>query len=159
MRFTVAILKNRMIIGQLPWEICWYFLQKNGSKTTCIVSSHSESDSHTKSRRNDLIWTGKGLASFVYIIRGKQKHLDRLIIVFTSNWLFWKPRHYAKIQYVLCGNNSCDIPEDAPQGIYKREKYLCKKMGVKEGKGICSKGVYFQGLTVATQVQNCMPSL
>ena len=51
--FTVAIPKNRMIIGQLPRKICWYFLQKNGSKTTCIVSSHSESDSHTK--KNDLI--------------------------------------------------------------------------------------------------------
>jgi len=29
----------------------------------------------------------------------------------------------------------------------------------KWGEGVCSKGVYCRGLTVATQVQNCMPSL
>ena len=33
-------------------------------------------------------------------------------------------------------------------GHLHREKYLCKNLEVKEGEGVCSKGAYFQELTV-----------
>ena len=41
-------------------------------------------------------------------------------------------------------------PEGAryAQGIYAQEEYLCKNLGVEEAEGVCSKGVYFQELTV-----------
>ena len=34
------------------------------------------------------------------------------------------------------------------RGIYTRENTLCKNLGVKEGEGVCSKGVYFRELVV-----------
>ena len=32
---------------------------------------------------------------------------------------------------------------NTPWGVYIREKYLCKKIGLKRGEGICLKGAYF----------------
>ena len=48
-----------------------FFLQKSGSKMTCQVDSN---------RRRSAV--GKGfVVPCVYVFRGKQKHLDRLISV------------------------------------------------------------------------------
>ena len=76
--FAVAVLKNDNTVGHVPWKIsrvCRYFLHKSGSEMTCIVNGdrrHSEVD-------------GKGLVvPCVYIFRGKQKHLDRLINLFAK---------------------------------------------------------------------------
>ena len=76
--FAVAVLMNSNTASHVPREIsrvCWYFLHKSGSEMTCIVSGdrrHSEVD-------------GKGLmVQCVYIFRGKQKHLDRLINLFAK---------------------------------------------------------------------------
>lgn len=49
--------------------------------------------------------------------------------------------------YLAAIENSCNIPEDAPRGIYTTQKYLCKKMGVKEGgKAFARKGRIFGNL-------------
>jgi len=56
-------------------RVCWYFVQKSGSEMTCIVNGdrgRSEVD-------------GKGLVvPCVYIFKGKQKHLERLINLFVK---------------------------------------------------------------------------
>ena len=52
-------------------SLLFFFLQKIGSEMTCQVNSN---------RRRLVL--GKGLVPCVYIFRGKQKHLDRLISVF-----------------------------------------------------------------------------
>ena len=76
--FAVAVLKNGNTVGHVPWEIsrvCWYFLHKSGSKMTWIVNGD---------RRCSEV-DGKGLVvPCVYIFRGKQKHLDRLINLFAK---------------------------------------------------------------------------
>ena len=76
--FAVAVLKNGNTVGHVPREIsrvCWYFLHKSGSEMTCIVSGDR--------RRSEV--DGKGLVvPCVYIFRGKQKHLDRLINLFAK---------------------------------------------------------------------------
>ena len=68
--FAVAVLMNGNTVGHVPREIsrvCWYFLHKSGSEMTCIVNGDR--------RRSEV--DGKGLVvPCVYIIRGKQKHLD-----------------------------------------------------------------------------------
>ena len=87
--FAVAVVKNSNTVGHAPREIsrvCWYFLHKNGSEMTCIVNGDR--------RRSEV--DGKGLVvPCVYIFKGKQKHLERLINLFakqaklgTSNRLF-----------------------------------------------------------------------
>ena len=67
---------------------CWYFLHKSGSEMTCIVNGD---------RRRSEVDGRKGLVvPCVYIFKGKQKHLERLINLFaklqaklgTSNRLF-----------------------------------------------------------------------
>ena len=63
----------------LPVEECRRMVARRLALSVA-VGSHSESDSHTKTRRDDLMRTGKGLIPCVYIIRERQKHLDRLII-------------------------------------------------------------------------------
>ena len=69
---------NGNTVGHVPREIsrvCWYFLHKSGSEMTCIVSGDK--------RRSEV--DGKGLVvPCVYIFRGKQKHLDRLINLFAK---------------------------------------------------------------------------
>ena len=77
--FAVAVLKNGNTVGHVPREIsrvCWYFLHKSGSEmTVCIVNGDR--------RRSEV--DGKGLVvPCVYIFRGKQKHLDRLINLFAK---------------------------------------------------------------------------
>ena len=76
--FAVAVLKNGNTVGHVPREIsrvCWYFLHKSGSEMTCIVNGDR--------RRSEV--DGKGLVvPCVYIFRGKQKHLDRLINLFAK---------------------------------------------------------------------------
>ena len=76
--FAVAVLKNGNTVGHVPREIsrvCWYFLHKSGSEMTCIVNGDR--------RRSEV--DGKGLVVLcVYIFRGKQKHLDRLINLFAK---------------------------------------------------------------------------
>ena len=71
----VAILKNGMIVYHVQREmsrVCWYFLQKDSSKMAWIMN--------VCRRQSDV--NGKGLVvPRVYIFRGKQKHLDRLITV------------------------------------------------------------------------------
>ena len=46
------------------------------------------------------------------------------------------------------------------QGVYKREKYLCKNLGVKEGRGRLLKGGVFSGTYSIShriaQVFNCL---
>ena len=79
--FAVAVLKNGNTVGHVPREIsrvCWYFLHKSGSEMTCIVNGDR--------RRSEVDGpTGKGLVvPCVYIFRGKQKHLDRLINLFAK---------------------------------------------------------------------------
>ena len=75
--FAVAVLKNGNTVGHVPREIsrvCWYFLHKSGSEMTCIVNGD---------RRSEV--DGKGLVvPCVYIFRGKQKHLNRLINLFAK---------------------------------------------------------------------------
>ena len=70
--------KNGNTVGHVPREIsrvCWYFLHKSGSEMTCIVNGDR--------RRSEV--DGKGLVvPCVYIFRGKQKHLDRLINLFAK---------------------------------------------------------------------------
>ena len=76
--FAVAVLKNSNTVGHVPREIsrvCWYFLQKSGSEMTCIVNGDR--------RRSEV--DGKGLVvPCVYIFKGKQKHLERLINLFAK---------------------------------------------------------------------------
>ena len=77
--FAVAVLKNGNTVGHVPREIsrvCWYFLHtESGSEMTCIVNGDR--------RRSEI--DGKGLVvPCVYIFRGKQKHLDRLINLFAK---------------------------------------------------------------------------
>ena len=76
--FAVAVLKNGNTVGHVPREIsrvCWYFLHKSGSEMTCIVNGDR--------RRSEV--DEKGLVvPCVYIFRGKQKHLDRLINLFAK---------------------------------------------------------------------------
>ena len=74
--FAVAVLKNSNTVDHVLREIskvCWYFLHKSGSEMTCIVNGDR--------RRSEV--DGKGFKGLVvpcmYIFRGKQKHLDRLI--------------------------------------------------------------------------------
>ena len=66
------------------FRVCWYFLQKNGSEMTCIISG---------SIGDDLMWKEKDwyMVPGIYSFRGKQYHLDRMISVF------------AKLK--ACGNN------------------------------------------------------
>ena len=67
--FAVAILKNNMIVGHVEISrVCWYFLQKNSSKLTCIVSG---------SRRRS------GSSVRLHFQR-KTKHLDWMITVFAK---------------------------------------------------------------------------
>ena len=76
--FAVAVLKNSNTVGHVPREIsrvCWYFLHKSGSEMTCIVNGD---------RRQSEV-DGKGLmVPCVYIFKGKQKHLERLINLFAK---------------------------------------------------------------------------
>ena len=76
--FAVAVLKNSSTVGHVPREIsrvCWYFLHKSGSEMTCIVNGD---------RRQSEVG-GKGLVVLcVYIFKGKQKHLERLINLFAK---------------------------------------------------------------------------
>ena len=76
--FAVAVLKNSNTVGHVPQEIsrvCWYFLHKSGSEMTCIVNGDR--------RRSEV--DGKGLmVPCVYIFKGKQKHLERLINLFAK---------------------------------------------------------------------------
>ena len=76
--FAVAVLKNSNTVGHVPREIsrvCWYFLHKSGSEMTCIVN--------VDRRRSEV--DGKGLVvPCVYIFKGKQKHLERLINLFAK---------------------------------------------------------------------------
>ena len=76
--FAVAVLKNSNTVGHVPREIsrvCWYFLHKSGSEMTCIVNGDR--------RRSEV--DGKGLVvPCVYIFKGKQKHLERLINLFAK---------------------------------------------------------------------------
>ena len=76
--FAVAVLKNSNTVGHVPREIsrvCWYFLHKSGSEITCIVNGDR--------RRSEV--DGKGLVvPCVYIFKGKQKHLERLINLFAK---------------------------------------------------------------------------
>ena len=76
--FAVAVLKNSNTVGHVPREIsrvCWYFLHKGGSEMTCIVNGDR--------RRSEV--DGKGLVvPCVYIFKGKQKHLERLINLFAK---------------------------------------------------------------------------
>ena len=76
--FAVAVLKNGNTVGHVPREIsrvCWYFLHKSGSEMTCIVNGHR--------RRSEVDRKGF-VVPCVYIFRGKQKHLDRLINLFAK---------------------------------------------------------------------------
>ena len=74
----VAVLKNSNTVGHVQREIsrvCWYFLHKSGSEMTCIVNGD---------RRQSEV-DGKGLVvPCVYIFKGKQKHLERLINLFAK---------------------------------------------------------------------------
>ena len=76
--FAVAVLMNSNTVGHVPREIsrvCWYFLHKSGSEMTCIVNGDR--------RRSEV--DGKGLVvPCVYIFKGKQKHLERLINLFAK---------------------------------------------------------------------------
>ena len=76
--YSVAVLKNGNTVGHVPREIsrvCWYFLHKSGSEMTCIINGDR--------RRSEV--DGKGLVvPCVYIFRGKQKDLDRLINLFAK---------------------------------------------------------------------------
>ena len=68
----------RNTVGHAPREfsrVCWYFLHKSGSEMTCIVNGDR--------RRSEV--DGKGLVvPCVYIFKGKQKHLERLINLFAK---------------------------------------------------------------------------
>ena len=66
--FAVAVLKNSNTVGHIPWEN-----SKSGSEMTCIVNGDR--------RRSEV--DGKGLVvPCVYIFKGKQKNLERLINLF-----------------------------------------------------------------------------
>ena len=71
--FTKIAILSVMYHGPCTREIsrvCWYFLHKSGSEMTCIVNGD---------RRQSEV-DGKGLVvPCVYIFKGKQKHLERLI--------------------------------------------------------------------------------
>ena len=76
--FALAVLKDDTIIGHVPWEIsrvCCFFLQKSGSKMTCQVDGN---------RRRSALEGKEFVVPCVYVFRGKQKHLDRLISVFAK---------------------------------------------------------------------------
>ena len=84
----------------------------------------------------------------VYIFRGKQKHLDRLITVFTKLKAWsnnFKPaflKATTLYKKSLCNSVTTTVAifqKTLTTGIYTREKYLCKKMGSKEG-GRCLLG-------------------
>ena len=72
-QFNARSITFTTTVGHVPREIsrvCWYFLHKSGSEMTCIVNGDS--------RRSEV--DGKGLVvPCVYIFKGKQKHLERLI--------------------------------------------------------------------------------
>ena len=73
-----VVWKDDTIVGRVPREIsrvcCFFFLQKSSSEMTCQVDGN---------RRRSAM--GKGLViPCVYVFRGKQKHLDRLISVFAK---------------------------------------------------------------------------
>ena len=40
--FAVAMFKNSNTVGHVPWDICWYFLQKSGSEMTSIVDINGD---------------------------------------------------------------------------------------------------------------------
>ena len=53
------------------------------------------------------------------------------------------PRHYTKIHYVLCNNDSCDIPEDAH---HTRKNTHARKWGLKGGRAFAQGGCIFEDL-------------
>ena len=73
-----TVLKNSNIVGHVPQEIsrvCWYFLHKSVSEMTCIINGDR--------RRSEV--DRKGLVvPCVYIFKGKEKHLERLINLFAK---------------------------------------------------------------------------
>jgi hypothetical protein len=70
--------KDDTIVGHVPQEIyrvCWFFLRKSGSEIACQIDGN---------RRQSAV-EGKGLVvPCVYVFKGRQKHLDRLISVFAE---------------------------------------------------------------------------
>jgi len=77
--FAVAVLKNSNTDCHVAQEfprVCWYFLHKSGSEMTRII---------TGDRRRSEVDSGKGLVVLcVYIFKGKQNHLERLINLFAK---------------------------------------------------------------------------
>jgi len=51
--FAVAILKNSNIVGHVPRDISWYFLQKSGSEMTRIVNVNG--DYSASERRSEVV--------------------------------------------------------------------------------------------------------
>ena len=90
---------------------------------------------------------GKGLAPCVYIIRGKQKHLDRLIIVFAKLKAWnnnFKLGFSMQRLTMYSAATTVAIFQKMLFGAFTREKNtLCKKMRVKEWGGCLLKGGVF----------------
>ena len=77
-RFTVAVLKDGVIVGHVPRElarICWYFLQKRHSTMICKITGPQKLSEVE----------GKGLVvPCVYHFTSKSKHLQKLVALFAN---------------------------------------------------------------------------
>ena len=77
-RYSVAVLKNGEVAGHVRRElsrICFHFLQRQHSSISCRITGH---------RKLSEI-RGKGLVvPCVYIFTGKQRHVPKLITLFTQ---------------------------------------------------------------------------
>lgn len=75
--FAVAVPKDGTIVGHIPRKLlrtCWYFLKKQHSAMSCIVTEHSKLSEITRKALVVLC---------VYIFQDKTKHLlDELIAIF-----------------------------------------------------------------------------
>ena len=76
-RYAVAVTKDGRVVGHVPRElarICYFFLKKQHSTMTCTVTD--------KRRPSDI--NGKGLVvPCIYIFKGKERHIQKLISCFT----------------------------------------------------------------------------
>ena len=61
---------------------------------------------------------------------------------------------YKQLMVELSQKVTRSVPKGCSlQGVYTREKDLCKNLGVKEGGGVCSKGANFCELTVILELR------
>ena len=70
--------RGERVVGHLPREfsrMCWFFLRKRHNKMTCKMTGHC----HLSEFR------AKGLVvPCTYIFEGKQKHIEKLIAIFSK---------------------------------------------------------------------------